>query len=43
MSLVKKMLLTPSQARELVRLGFILEIVTFMCREHDLYRVYVRN
>lgn len=42
MRYVRNQMLTPHQAKELVHMGFILEIVRFMCREWDEYRVYVR-
>lgn len=42
MQLIGKRFLTPSQARELVKLGFILELINFMCREWDEYKIYVK-
>ena len=39
---IRTQMLTPSQAKELVHLGFILELVTFMGQLVDEYRVYLR-
>lgn len=39
---VRTQLLTPSQARVLVHMGFILDLVEFCGRDHDRYVVYVR-
>lgn len=41
MTYVRTQLLTPSQAKKLVHLGFLLKLVRFMCREWDEYEVYV--
>lgn len=43
MNFVAKKLLTPSQAKQLVHMGFILKLVKFMCREWDEYEVWVRS
>ena len=41
MTTIREMMLTPTQARHLVRMGFILTLVKLLCREWDLYRVQV--
>lgn len=42
MTYIKTQRFTPSQARELTHLGFVLELVQLLCGEWDEYRVFVR-
>lgn len=40
MEMIKKQFLTPSQARELVSLGFVLKLVKYTSGERDEYEIY---
>lgn len=39
---IREMMLTPTQARALVSMGFVLTLVKLFCREWDLYVVGVK-
>lgn len=41
MTYIRNERLTPSQAKELVHMGFIVKLVNLLCREFDEYEVYV--